>query len=216
MNIYLLGATGSIGLQVLDVIRNKDYQIKSISFGKNLNVACRIIDEFSPEFVCCQNQEDMFYLQDKYPKLSFGYGEDGLINAATYSDEDGVVINAVVGMVGLKPTIAAINKKRNILLANKETLVVGGEIITKLAKQNNVQLIPIDSEHSAILQCLHGRKTSEIETLIITASGGTFRDKSRDELNSVTIEETLNHPNWIMGPKITVDSATMEIGRAHV
>lgn len=219
MNICLLGATGSIGTQVLDVIRTNGYQLKAISFGKNIKKAIEIIEEFHPEYICTQTQEDLNILFKLFPHCQYGYGEEGLISAATYGEE-GIVINAVVGMVGLKPTIAAINKKRNILLANKETLVVGGEIITKLAKEKGVKLIPIDSEHSAILQCLHGRNNEEIESLIITASGGAFRDKKRDELKDVTIEDALKHPNWLMGPKITVDCATMvnkglEVIEAH-
>lgn len=220
MNIYLLGATGSIGTQVLDIIRTKGYKLKAISFGTNIEKACRIIEEFHPEYICTQTQTDLNTLFKLYPEYQYGYGEEGLISAATYGDDDGVLINAVVGMVGLKPTIAAINKKRKILLANKETLVVGGEIITKLAKANGVPLIPIDSEHSAILQCLQGYRHEEIASLIITASGGAFRDKSREELKTVTIEDALKHPNWLMGPKITVDCATMvnkglEVIEAH-
>ena len=220
MKIYLLGATGSIGTQVLDVARTKGYVIKTISFGTNLKKACEVINEFHPEYVCSQTKEDMDLLSKLYPSLYLGYGEKGLIEAATYGGDEGVLINAVVGMVGLKPTVAAINKKRTILLANKETLVVGGEIITKLAQEKGVKLIPIDSEHSAILQCLHGRRNDEIESLIITASGGAFRDKTRDELTNVTINDALNHPNWLMGAKITVDSATMvnkglEVIEAH-
>lgn len=220
MNIYLLGATGSIGTQVLEVIRGKNYQVKSLSFGKNITKACAIIEEFKPEYVATLSKEDMDSLSKLYPYLQLGYGEEGLINAATYGNEEGVLINAVVGMVGLKPTIAAIKKKRNILLANKETLVVGGEIITKLAKENNVKLLPIDSEHSAILQCLHHRQKEEIASLIITASGGAFRDKTREELNEVTLDDALKHPNWSMGSKITVDCATMvnkglEVIEAH-
>jgi 1-deoxy-D-xylulose-5-phosphate reductoisomerase len=221
LNIYLLGATGSIGTQVLEVVRSKDdFKIKSISVGTNIQKALEIIKEFKPDFISVQNEIDIDTIRNDFPNLKYGYGEEGLIQAATYSDEDGVLINAVVGMVGLRPTIAAINKSRNILLANKETLVVGGEIITKLAAEKNVKLIPIDSEHSAILQCLQGHNIEDVNSLIITASGGAFRDKTREELDKVTIEDALNHPNWSMGKKITVDCATMvnkglEVIEAH-
>ncbi|HEY8445435.1 MAG TPA: 1-deoxy-D-xylulose-5-phosphate reductoisomerase [Bacilli bacterium] len=220
-NIFLLGATGSIGTQVLEVIKQlENYQVKSISVGKNINKAITIIEQFNPEFVSVLQEDDCLYLQKQYPKIKFAYGEEGLIEAATYSNEYGYLVNAVVGMVGLKPTIAAINKGRDILLANKETLVVGGEIIKKLVKEKNVKLIPIDSEHSAIMQCLEGRSSDEVSKIIITASGGSFRDKSRDELKNVSINQALNHPNWQMGAKITIDSATMvnkglEVIEAH-
>ncbi len=219
-NIFLLGATGSIGTQVLDVVRCKGGNIISISIGKNIKKAKEIIEEFNPEYISVLDESDMLLLQKEYPNKIFGYGEEGLIKAATYSNKDGVLVNAVVGMIGLKPTIEAIKLKRNILLANKETLVVAGEIITKLAKEYEVSLIPIDSEHSAILQCIGDRKNEEIENIIITASGGTFRNKTRDEITNVTLKDVLNHPNWSMGAKITVDSATMvnkglEVIEAH-
>ncbi|HHU55156.1 MAG TPA: 1-deoxy-D-xylulose-5-phosphate reductoisomerase [Acholeplasmataceae bacterium] len=220
-NIHLLGATGSIGTQVLEVIKSLDgFSVKSISFGKNIPKGKEIIENFNPEFVCVLEKEDAENLQKHYPHIKFSYGEKGLVEAATYGDESGVLVNAVVGMVGLKPTIAAINKGRNILLANKETLVVGGEIINRLVKEKNVKLIPIDSEHSAIMQCLDGRSKEDISKIIITASGGSFRDKSRKELENVTVENALAHPNWNMGAKITIDSATMvnkglEVIEAH-
>jgi len=220
-NIYLLGATGSIGMQVLDILKlYKSFNLKSISVGHNIKRAREIIREFEPEFVSVIKKEDCVTLQQEFPKICFGYGEEGLIEAATHSDEDGYLVNAVVGMVGLKPTIAAINKGRTILLANKETLVVGGEIITKLARENNVDIIPIDSEHSAIFQALQGNDYKEISRLIITASGGSFRDKSRSDLENVTLDDALKHPNWEMGAKITIDSSTMvnkglEVIEAH-
>lgn len=220
MNIYLLGATGSIGTQVLEVIKGNNYRVKSISVGKNIKRAIEIINEFNPEFVSCINQLDMINLINMYPNIKFGYGDKGLVDAATYSDEEGFLINAVVGVAGLIPTIEAIKKGRNILLANKETLVVGGEIVTKLAKDNNVKLFPIDSEHSAILQSLQGYNKEDINKIIITASGGTFRNRTREQLINVSVEETLKHPNWSMGKKITIDSATMvnkglEVIEAH-
>ena len=224
-NIYLLGATGSIGTQTIEVLKSLDdsYRLVSISFNNNLAVAERIINEFNPMLVCTSNEFNYNYLKSKYNNIRIVFGEEGLVEAATfkyYNDGEDVVINSIVGMVGLLPTIEAIKLERTILLANKETLVVGGEIITELLKKYNSKLLPIDSEHSAILQCLEGRKKEEINKLIITASGGAFRDLSRDELEYVTIDDALKHPNWLMGKKITVDCATMvnkglEVMEAH-
>lgn len=220
-NIFLLGATGSIGTQVLDVLRNLGcFRVLSLAIGKNVSLGEKIIAEFKPEFVSVQEQEALPQLKLAFPEIQFGYGEEGLIQAATYSDQDGVLVNAVVGMAGLKPTVAAIKKRRNILLANKETMVVAGEIINALLREYNVEIIPIDSEHSAIFQCLQSGVKAEVARLIITASGGAFRDKSREELADVRVSEALHHPNWQMGKKITIDSATMvnkglEVLEAH-
>lgn len=220
-NIFLLGATGSIGTQTLQIIKDdNNFCLKSIACGKNINKAKEIIEQFHPEYVSVENKEDYLKLKDEYKKITFGYGLDGLIGAATYSNEKGVLINAVVGMVGLVPTVEAIKKGRDILLANKETLVTGGEIISHLVKEYNVNLFPIDSEHSAIYQCLLGGKKEDVSKLIITASGGAFRDLSRDELANVTLDDALKHPNWSMGAKITIDCASMvnkglEVIEAH-
>ena len=224
-NIYLLGATGSIGTQTIEALRtlNDSYRLVSICFGNNIEEAIKIIEEFNPKFVCTSNQNNYNYLKQKYDNIKIVYGADGLIEAACckfYDDGEDIVINSLVGMVGLKPTIEAIKLNRTILLANKETLVVGGEIITKLLKQYNSKLLPIDSEHSAILQCLEGRKKEEIKKIIITASGGAFRDLNREQLQYVTIDDALKHPNWNMGKKITVDCASMvnkglEVIEAH-
>lgn len=224
-NIYLLGATGSIGLQTLDVIRTlKDVKVKSMSCAKNIKKLEELIEEFKPEMVCVEEECDALYLQKKYPNIKFGYGMQGLIDCATYDisnkSENEYLVNAVVGMVGLEPTIRAIENDRSILIANKETLVVGGELIKELLKTHPVKLLPIDSEHSAILQCLQDRSKDEVSKIIITASGGAFRNYSRDELKDVTIEDALKHPNWAMGKKITVDCASMvnkglEVIEAH-
>ena len=147
-------------------------------------------------------------MQEKYPDINVYYGEDGLVRIATLDEVD-VVLNAIVGFAGLLPTIEAIKAKKDIALANKETLVVAGHIITKLVKENNVHLLPVDSEHSAIFQSLNGEKHSQIKKIILTASGGSFRDKTREELVGVSVQEALNHPNWSMGAKITIDSATL-------
>lgn len=224
-NIYLLGATGSIGSQTIEVLRTlkKECRIVSISFNDNITKAKAIIDEFHPLYVCVGNKELSVDLKKEYPNIEFGYGEEGLIKAATFSyykTGKDVVINSVVGMVGLIPTIEAIKLKRDILLANKETLVVGGEIIKEYVKKYGVKLLPIDSEHSAIFQCIEGRNKEEVKKIIITASGGAFRDKTREQLKSVTAQDTLCHPNWRMGNKITVDCASMvnkglEVIEAH-
>ncbi len=219
--LALLGATGSIGTQVLDIIRNNpNYQLKSIAFGSNVALGKKIIQEFSPEYVSVFSKQIKEELQMSFPDLPIGHGEEGLISAATYVSSDGFLINAIVGMRGLLPTIRAIEKNISVLLANKETLVVAGEIIMSLVKKHHVQLIPIDSEHSAIFQCLECGKKQEVSRLILTASGGAFRNKSREELEYVTIDDALRHPSWQMGPKITIDSATMvnkglEIIEAH-
>lgn len=220
-NIILLGATGSIGSQVLDILReNSEYKLKSISFGKNIKKAIEIIKEFSPEYVACERKEDSDKLKEIFPKLNTSYGLDGLIKAVTFVDEKSYVINSIVGMVGLTPTIEGIKQGHDILLANKETLVVAGKIIKDLVNKYNVRLIPIDSEHSTIFQCLLGNKKEDVRRIIITASGGSFRDKSRSELVDVKVEDALKHPNWQMGAKITIDSATMvnkglEVIEAH-
>src|SRR5690554_721898 len=220
-NLMLLGATGSIGSQVLEILReSKEYNLKSIAVGKNIKKAIEIINEFNPEFVSLQTKEDMEKLQAMYPNIQFGYGDTGLIQVATYLKEKGYLINSIVGMVGLKPTVAAIKAGHDILLANKETLVVAGNIIMDLVKKHNVRLIPIDSEHSTIFQCMIGERREDVSRIIITASGGSFRDKNRSELKDVTVEDALKHPNWQMGAKITIDSATMvnkglEVIEAH-
>lgn len=224
-NIYLLGATGSIGRQTIEVLQslNDSYRLVSICFGNKLKEALEIINEFKPKLVCTSNLENYNYIKENYPNIDLYYGDEGLVKAATckyYEDGEDIVINSLVGMIGLTPTIEAIKLKRTILLANKETLVVGGEIITKLVKEYNTKLLPIDSEHSAIFQCLEGRKKEEVNKLIITASGGAFREFSRDQLENVTIDDSLKHPNWRMGKKITVDCATMvnkglEVIEAH-
>ena len=224
-NIYLLGATGSIGTQTIEVLRSLDqsYRLVSICFGSKLDEAIKIIDEFKPKFICTNNEFNYNFLKNKYNNIDILFGNENLITAAIckyYDDGEDIVINSLVGMVGLTPTIEAIKKRRTILLANKETLVVGGEIITKLVKEYNTKLLPIDSEHSAIFQCLEGRKKEEVKKLIITASGGAFRELTREQLDTVTIDDALKHPNWLMGKKITVDCASMvnkglEVIEAH-
>lgn len=221
-SIYLLGATGSIGTQTLDILEKyKDlYRLVGVSLGnRNPKLNERIIEDFKPEVVCLRNESDLAYYESKYKNIKFVYGNDGLIKIATHSKK-GLLINALMGSVGLEPTIAAIKSKKSVAIANKETLVMAGDLIMKLAKDYKVSILPVDSEHNAIFSCLQGEKIEDVLKVTITASGGSFRDKDRDQLMNVTKEEALNHPNWKMGSKITIDSATMmnkglEVIEAH-
>lgn len=221
-SIYLLGATGSIGTQTLDILEKyKDlYRLVGVSLGnRNPKLNERIIEDFKPEVVCLRNESDLAYYESKYKNIKFVYGNDGLVKIATHSKK-GLLINALMGSVGLEPTIAAIKSKKSVAIANKETLVMAGDLIMKLAKDYKVSILPVDSEHNAIFSCLQGEKIEDILKITITASGGSFRDKDRDQLMNVTKEEALNHPNWKMGSKITIDSATMmnkglEVIEAH-
>jgi 1-deoxy-D-xylulose-5-phosphate reductoisomerase len=220
--ISLMGATGSIGLQTLDVIRDHrdQFQLTAISAGRNIPETRKIIKEFNPEVVSVQLKEDALGLQNDVPSgTKVVWGEEGLLEVACHQDAE-VLVNAVLGSVGLYPTLQAIEAGKTIAIANKETLVTAGHIVMESAKKNNVQLLPVDSEHSAIFQCLQGENPKNIDSLIITASGGSFRDRTRAELEGVTVDEALNHPNWSMGAKITIDSATMmnkglEVIEAH-
>lgn len=222
MNLNILGVTGSIGVQTLDIVRKSNgyFKVNSVTCNSNISKLREIIIEFSPKYVSIGEIDNLDELKTEYPNIMFGHGRSGLIEAATYpSKEEVLVVNAVVGSVGLEPTIKAIESGYNVALANKETLVIGGEIILPLLKKHNVSLIPIDSEHSAIFQCIKGEDKA-VSNIIITASGGSFRDKTRDDLKGVTVKEALNHPNWSMGAKITIDSATMmnkglEVIEAH-
>lgn len=220
-NVCLLGATGSIGTQTLDIIReSKEFCLKAFSFGENVTLAKEIIKEFHPSAVCVKEEKNRILLQQEFPQITFLSGEEGLIHIATYECECPIVVNALVGSIGLLPTYQAIQKGRDIYLANKETLVIGGKIIMEEAKKHNVQIIPLDSEHSAIYQLIDEKNKTHINQLLLTASGGSLRDYAREELNQVTKEIVLHHPNWKMGQKITVDSATMmnkgfEVIEAH-
>ena len=208
--LYILGSTGSIGTQTLDIVRNQpnDFKVVGMSVGgSNIELGYKLIEEFKPEIVCFRKKEHM-------KEFSYGpilvYGDEGLNSVSEYSKyENEWLVNSLVGVSGLLPTVKAIENGKNILLANKETLVVGGDIINELLGKHNVKLLPIDSEHSAILECLTGENPKEINKLIITASGGSFRHLDRNQLENVSVEDALNHPNWKMGAKITIDSATM-------
>jgi 1-deoxy-D-xylulose-5-phosphate reductoisomerase len=220
--ISLLGATGSIGTQTMDIIRsNRDqFELVAIAVGKNLELTREIINEFHPKLVSVQNQADAAILQREFAGISkILSGDEGLIEVAVHPDAN-VFVNAILGSVGLIPTLNAIEAGKTIALANKETLVTAGHIVMARARDRKVPVLPVDSEHSAIFQCLQGERQKNVERLIITASGGSFRDKTREELLDVTIEDALHHPNWSMGAKITIDSATMmnkglEVIEAH-
>ncbi len=212
-NVYLLGATGSIGTQTIEIIEEypEEFNLIAISGYSNLEKLIEIGSKFSLEMISVKDKKDADVIKEVFPDIQIVFGEEGLCELAKLNenDEDGVLINALVGMVGLKPTIEAIKINRDILLANKETLVVGGHLVNALLKEHDAKLYPIDSEHNAIWQAMQGEDTKAIKNLIITASGGSFRDKTRDELKSVTLKDALSHPNWNMGNKITIDSATM-------
>lgn len=219
--ISLLGATGSIGTQTLDVIKHnpESFQLVAFSSGKNIELTKKIISEFQPYFVAVADKQDCDQLKQEFPAVQFSYGQEGLVEAAVYPKAD-ILVNAVLGSVGLQPTLQAIEANKTIAIANKETLVTAGHLVMEAAKRNNVAVLPVDSEHSAIFQCLQGEQEKNIERLIVTASGGSFRELARADLKHVTREDALNHPNWSMGAKITIDSATMmnkglEVIEAH-
>ena len=210
-NIAVLGSTGSIGTQTLDVVRNnEDIRVVALSAGSNIELLEQQAREFSPEVVSVADEQDAEKLRKKLEGTGVKvlWGMDGLIEAAQHPSAD-TVVTAVVGMMGLRPTVAAINAGKDIALANKETLVTAGHIIMPLAKEKNVRILPVDSEHSAILQCLTGEDQREVSRIIITASGGPFRGRTREQMKDVSLEDALKHPNWSMGRKITIDSATM-------
>ena len=212
--LTILGSTGSIGTQTLDVVRHnrEDFTVVALTGGSNAERMAEQIREFNPDYVVMKDEESAQNLQmlikGQHVSCQILWGMDGFIQVSTLSEVD-VVVAAMVGMIGLRPVMEAIRAGKDIALANKETLVTAGHIITRLARENNVRLLPVDSEHSAIFQALNGEKKSQIETLYLTASGGPFRGRKKEELAAVTVEQALAHPNWLMGPKITVDSATM-------
>ncbi len=211
--ISILGSTGSIGTQTLDVVREHSDKIKvaAISGNNNIELLRNQIVEFHPKLCCVMDENNALELKKLLPshlKTEIVTGMEGLIAVAEYDKSD-IIVTAVSGMIGLKPTVAAIKKGKTIALANKETLVTGGKYIMELAKEYNAPILPVDSEHSAIFQCLMANENKTIKKIILTASGGPFRGKSKDYLKSVTVEEALKHPSWSMGKKITIDSATL-------
>ena len=209
--IAILGSTGSIGTQTLDVVRgNKDIQVLGISAGRNILKLEEQVREFHPRLVAVWDEQAAKDLQIRIADLPVEVvsGMDGLLQLARM-DETDILVTAVVGMIGIRPTMEAICAGKDIALANKETLVTAGHLIMPLAKEKGVQILPVDSEHSAIFQAIHGENKKEIHKLLITASGGPFRGRKREALQQVTVADTLKHPNWVMGQKITVDSATL-------
>lgn len=224
-NISILGVTGSIGTRALDVLRfHKDkFKLVAISAYKNIDLTLDIIEEFKPRVVAINDKASFEKLKNIKGTLDYDfellYGMEGLIKVATLKEVH-TVLTSVVGMIGLKPTLEAIKCKKDIALANKETLVVAGELVMNEAKKYGVKILPVDSEHSAIFQCLQGNDLKSVDKIIITASGGPFRGYSKKQLENVTLNQALNHPKWSMGKKITIDSSTLmnkglEVIEAH-
>ncbi|SEI41716.1 1-deoxy-D-xylulose 5-phosphate reductoisomerase [Lachnospiraceae bacterium A10] len=209
--IAILGSTGSIGTQTLEIVREQgDLIVTSMSCGRNIDLFEKQIREFKPKFVSVGDADSASELKKRIAdlKIEVLYGMDGLIAVATDAESE-ILVTAIVGMLGVRPTIAAIEAGKDIALANKETLVTAGHIIMPLAKQKGVSILPVDSEHSAIFQSLQGNEGNDIHRILLTCSGGPFRGRSYESLEGVTVEDALNHPNWSMGRKITIDSATL-------
>lgn len=225
-SISILGSTGSIGVNTLKVVEHlkDEFRVVALGAGGNVEVLAEQVKKFQPELVAVKDEncaeELLCQIQDsrfKIPKIVVG--EQGLIEVATH-DEAEIVVSATVGAVGFVPTLRAIEAGKRIALANKETLVMAGELMTKAAAKSGAEILPVDSEHNALHQCLRGENSKEVKRLILTASGGPFRTKSKADIENATIEEALNHPNWKMGAKITIDSATLmnkgfEVIEAH-
>lgn len=209
--IAILGSTGSIGTQTLDVVRaNKDIEVTALAAGSNITLLEKQIREFSPKIVAVWSEDKAKELKEQIKDLDVRVesGMDGLLAVATEKSAE-ILVTAVVGMIGIRPTIAAMNAGKDIALANKETLVTAGHIIMPLAKEKKVSILPVDSEHSAIFQSLNGENGNKIHKILLTASGGPFRGRTREEMKNVQVEDALKHPNWTMGRKITIDSSTM-------
>ena len=210
-HVAIIGSTGSIGTQTLEIARwNQDIKICALSAGRNIDLLEKQAREFRPEIVGLWDEKLADELKDRLKGMDIRVvsGMDGLIEIAEYKTSD-ILVTAIVGMIGIRPTVAAIKAGKDIALANKETLVTAGHIIMPLAKEKGVSILPVDSEHSAIFQSLQGNTHDSIEKILLTASGGPFRGKSREFLKHVKLEDALKHPNWSMGRKITIDSATM-------
>lgn len=212
--VTILGSTGSIGTQTLDVIRHNrdDFEVIALTAGNNVSVMAEQIREFHPRYAVMKNEEKAQELKkllsEEFRECEILFGMDGFIEVSTLPQVE-IVVAAMVGMIGLRPVMCAIEAGKDIALANKETLVTAGHIIMPLAQKHKVKILPVDSEHSAIFQCLHKEPEQAVETIFLTASGGPFRKASYEELKNVTVEQALAHPNWAMGHKITTDSATM-------
>lgn len=209
--LSIIGSTGSIGTQTLEIVRsNKDLGVTALAAGKNIDLLEQQIREFSPKIAAVYDEQKAAELKIRVRDLdvSIVSGMDGLLEAAG-EPSCSIVVTAIVGMIGIRPTIAAMQAGKDIALANKETLVTAGHIIMPMADELGVKIYPVDSEHSAIFQCLQSGEKKDLDSLIITASGGPFRSKTKKELEDVTVEDALKHPNWSMGKKITIDSATL-------
>lgn len=210
-NVVILGSTGSIGTQALDVIDNsKDFKVHALAAKSNVRLLAEQIKKYEPIYACIvdEDKEEELKKEVENTNTKIVCGKEGLNTLASLKDGD-IVLNSIVGMAGLIPTICAIESGKDIALANKETLVCAGEIVMKKAKEKNVKILPVDSEHSAIFQCLKNENTEKIKRIILTASGGPFFGKKKEELKNITKKEALKHPNWVMGQKITIDSATL-------
>ncbi len=209
--LSILGSTGSIGTQTLEVVRNNgDIRVTALAAGSNIALLEKQIREFRPSLACCWDPEKAKLLKTSVADLPVRVvsGMDGLLEAAV-EPEAQIAVTAVVGMIGIRPTIAAMEAGKDIALANKETLVTAGHLIMPLAREKGVRILPVDSEHSAVFQCLNGENRRQIHKILLTASGGPFRGRTMDEMKNVTVEDALKHPNWSMGKKITIDSSTM-------
>ena len=210
--IAILGSTGSIGTQTLEIVRNnKDLKVVAMAAGRNVELMEKQVREFQPQLVCMQTEEAAADLKQRLSDCSgieVTCGMEGLLAVATHPDSQ-VLVTGIVGMIGIRPTIAAIEAGKDIALANKETLVTAGHIIMLLAAKHGVSILPVDSEHSAIFQSMNGEPKNRISKILLTASGGPFRGKKRAELETMTVEDALKHPNWSMGKKVTIDSASL-------
>lgn len=210
--IGVMGSTGSIGTQTLEIVRSYPDKLKVVALaaGKNVDLLEKQIREFKPSYAVMWSEEAAEDLKQRVADLDvkIGCGMDGLLEMAVLAEME-ILVTAIVGMIGIRPTIEAIKHHKDIALANKETLVTAGHIIMPLAKENHVSILPVDSEHSAIFQSLQGNRRDQVKRILLTASGGPFRGKKRDELANMTVEDALKHPNWSMGRKITIDSSTL-------
>ncbi len=220
-NIIILGSTGSIGVQTLEVVEklSDKFNIKALACGNNIELLKEQIKKFKPEFVCIKDKNKINDIKKEFSNIEIYYGEEGLIKLAQIPDYD-ILVSATNGIVSVRATLEAIKNKKTVALANKETLVMAGDIVIKEARKNNTDILPIDSEHSAILQCLGKINNPFAKRLWITASGGPFLNNTREEMKNFTVKEALNHPRWSMGKKITVDCATLvnkglEVIEAH-
>lgn len=209
--IAILGSTGSIGTQTLDVVRtNKDIEVTALAAGSNITLLEEQIREFGPKLAAVWDEKKAAQLKDRVRDLDVKIvsGMEGLLEVSTEPSSE-ILVTAIVGMIGIRPTIAAMEAGKDIALANKETLVTAGHIIMPLAQEKNVKILPVDSEHSAIFQSLNGEKMNRIHKILLTASGGPFRGRTREQMKEIRVEDALKHPNWTMGRKITIDSSTM-------